>query len=1003
MITPRDTRLHRVPDLSTLHHAIARLIVGADPLAARACAVVVPTRAAAAALRRTLEDRLLATASPPASSMGHATVVFPELVTRAELYEGLARRAAGTPDRIAAPEREVLFRRAAGDATEAGWPPPFGLRPALVGPMLDFYDGLRRQHRTLEAFERLFTEELEPGADTDRGAARLLQQTRFLAAAYRAYQRRLEATGLLDEHELRRWLLGATFADPLRHLVVTVADQAADAGGLWPADYDLISRVPALDRIDVVATEGLLATGLLERLHDALPGIEEGRWQAEHRAAPRLVVPDQPDQPDQKEATVCFVSRDRERELERLSRMIKADARVLAWSEPEGTPSVRALHRRVGVVFQRPLPYLYLAHRVFEGAGVPFEAFDALPLAAEPFAAVVDQVLDAASSGLAREPICAVLASPHLVFRTEAGFELTRDAVAGLDRALREVRFSGGLDRLRGLEALWEADPNRRPASEALRIALRCAEELEPLLTGAAPSVQLATVAGFLRDHERPVPADDETARRHRRARAAVLAALEALIAAHLRHDDEPRPVPDVVADVRRWIENATFAPRTGSGGVQLIDAASARYLTIDDLYLVGLIEGEWPPPIQRSVFYPMFLLSQVGWPKDALRTAAARAAFADLLHLPAERVMVSSIALEDEAIVAPSSLLEDLVESGLETEVCQEPAVDVFPHEALLHKGCDEGAIGPEARAWLAVRRARSPARDPRFHGAVGPREPRAYAVGALERYLECPFRYFAASVLRLPEEERDEQTLAVLERGSFVHEVFRDFFEKWDAGGTQSVTPETLDDARRVFAEVTERLLLTLPELDRPIERAHLLGSAVATGFGERVLRAEAERPFVSVRRLLEHAVDGPVTLRREDDTRVIRIRGTADRLDLGADGTLHVLDYKLGLAPKVTRALQVPLYGIAAEQQLERAGAGKWRLASGGYFAFRSKQGYVPVITFDDRGRAVVAEAQARALDAVDGIERGAFPPRPDDRSRCESCPYPTVCRKDYVADE
>jgi len=37
-----------------------------------------------------------------------------------------------------------------------------------------------------------------------------------------------------------------------------------------------------------------------------------------------------------------------------------------------------------------------------------------------------------------------------------------------------------------------------------------------------------------------------------------------------------------------------------------------------------------------------------------------------------------------------------------------------------------------------------------------------------------------------------------------------------------------------------------------------------------------------------------------------------------------------------------------------------------------------------------------------DAIDRIDRGEFPPTPDDVYRCETCSFATVCRKDYVGD-
>jgi hypothetical protein len=44
----------------------------------------------------------------------------------------------------------------------------------------------------------------------------------------------------------------------------------------------------------------------------------------------------------------------------------------------------------------------------------------------------------------------------------------------------------------------------------------------------------------------------------------------------------------------------------------------------------------------------------------------------------------------------------------------------------------------------------------------------------------------------------------------------------------------------------------------------------------------------------------------------------------------------------------------------------------------------------------------EAQTRVVTVVDAIERGEFPPTPDDVFRCETCGFTSVCRKDYVGD-
>ena len=81
------------------------------------------------------------------------------------------------------------MRRAARLASAAGVPAPFRLRAGLIVEMLALYDELRRHGRTIDQFERLMIESLEPGADSDRGAERLLRQTRFLVAVFRELER----------------------------------------------------------------------------------------------------------------------------------------------------------------------------------------------------------------------------------------------------------------------------------------------------------------------------------------------------------------------------------------------------------------------------------------------------------------------------------------------------------------------------------------------------------------------------------------------------------------------------------------------------------------------------------------------------------------------------------------------------------------------------------------------------------------------------------------------
>src|SRR6185436_9426385 len=157
------------------------------------------------------------------------------------------------------------------------------------------------------------------------------------------------------------------------------------------------------------------------------------------------------------------VSRDREDELAMVAVKVKA-------AGSSGTP----LDRRA-VVVKRPLPYVYLARDVFADAGIPYQTFDALPLAAEPYAAALDVIFEFVTSEFTREPVVALLSSPHLEFEVD-GMAIGRFDTAALNRGLSDAGYLGGFARLREFAATAQGRMAR-----AARAAAAAAEELAVL------------------------------------------------------------------------------------------------------------------------------------------------------------------------------------------------------------------------------------------------------------------------------------------------------------------------------------------------------------------------------------------------------------------------------------------------------------------------------------------------------------------------------------------
>ena len=261
----------------------------------------------------------------------------------------------------------------------------------------------------------------------------------------------------------------------------------------------------------------------------------------------------------------------------------------------------------------------------------------------------------------------------------------------------------------------------------------------------------------------------------------------------------------------------------------------------------------------------------------------------------------------------------------------------------------------------------------------------------------------YFSTRVLRLAEEPEDEEALGPRAQGTLLHEVLEAFFDAWQARGG-AITTASLDEARALFAEVAEARLAALPATDAAIQRTRLLGSPVAEGVGDIVLAAEAERDrgVPVVERLLEFTLDGETRLvraarRGRSGWRPRRIASTCSTTAPSASSTTSSRVRRTGTTSPSCRPTRRPRASGWRRRAGDRGGRPTRRTS-------RSARRALRAAGQDEEGLAeALAEGEARLVRAVDGIERGVFPPAPAEAFRCTYCAFSGVCRKDYVGDE
>ena len=342
--------------------------------------------------------------------------------TRSGWYDAMHSRLPSPPRRLTDLEREVRSMPPHATPRRLRWSRRSG---CVQGARRDarVYDDLRRRDSSVDDFERVLVRELERDAEDDLGAARLLKQTRFLAAAFRGYETRRDATGAVDEYALRTTLLNVAPTRPLRQVVLTVGERSVDSAGLWPADLALLTQLPLLEQIDIIATHATIAAGLLDRLEKFMPGFEEGEMTTD---------PDDVVGPFTRPVLVAAsdtqpftVSRDREDELSSIAAAVK-------------TTGSSDLARRA-VVFKRPRRMCISRATSLRMPAIQYQTFDALPWrgAVRRCARLIFEFV---TSNFTREPVVALLGRRNFSFEDD-GAPIRRPDVAAESSAQRRRVF----------------------------------------------------------------------------------------------------------------------------------------------------------------------------------------------------------------------------------------------------------------------------------------------------------------------------------------------------------------------------------------------------------------------------------------------------------------------------------------------------------------------------------------------------------------------------------
>jgi ATP-dependent helicase/nuclease subunit B len=273
-----------------------------------------------------------------------------------------------------------------------------------------------------------------------------------------------------------------------------------------------------------------------------------------------------------------------------------------------------------------------------------------------------------------------------------------------------------------------------------------------------------------------------------------------------------------------------------------------------------------------------------------------------------------------------------------------------------------------------------------------------RGFAVTALEKYADCPYRFYLATVVGL----RPRKVSAAIEemdaatRGVLIHELMRSASVKLHEQGLFSPSSDFSQAKRVLMASVNESAAASRDELAPAIPRvwddaisdigADLVRWLLVTresGWSPIAFEHEFGRPSP----VPEEEPLGPVLLPFG-----LPLQGVIDAIEQSGE-SLRATDYKTGTPPELNllvgggRHLQPTLYSLVLEQLFPQ------RVVTGGNAFYCTTKGQF------SRNEVALAEPARRAASQVHqtistAFQDGFFPAAPAEKA-CDFCDFRRIC--------
>ena len=508
-------------------------------------------------------------------------------------------------------------------------------------------------------------------------------------------------------------------------------------------------------------------------------------------------------------------------------------------------------------------------------------------------------------------------------------------------------------------------------------------------------------------------------------------------------------------SDFRRIFSDAVGEQKTESefnlpGGVVVVDVENARWRRFDTLFICGMVDGVFPETgrparlidsgirekldakINSSLNSSVDLIQQ----KERLLyyIALSRADEKIFLCYPSEdsdgRELIRSNFVDRTEETYRMLTGEEFIPtfygdikkftSGQMHFTSEDELLRAMAHDAVRKFGSDSDFQLKQSFNLMREADGRQSGKAPAYSGLIEKpsaltvlnellERKNAWSATELERYGKCPFLFLIEKLYKIEKSEEYSEQISPLERGSFYHDVLKNFYEGLiedpllqDNTKYKKRLSNVIKDVLKnpnykkhniapilweiELKEAGENLLRYIENDLQPSEDK-LLPLAVEVGFGAASESTEGS-----------YSTEQPLIIEKEG-IKVI-LKGRIDRIDGNEDRTeFSVIDYKSGGIP-VRRDvedginLQLPIYLEAVRQLILNKHKSKPR--TGYYYSLKSSR----KLSIYDNDKGIDWESAFKPtkdyiIEYVDNIGKGRFPVEPKDCKK--PCDFSDLCRQ------